>query len=69
MWPAWAIQDILKVIFGRFGGVLEASWAVLGRERWATWDELGVQNGAKIDSKTVQKLINFMVPLGIDAFQ
>ena len=49
IWPAWAIQGILRVIFGRFGGVLEASWAVLGRERWSTWDQHGVQNGANID--------------------
>ena len=49
--------------------VLEASWAVLGRERWPTWVQLGFQNAAKIDEKSVQKLINFMMPLGIDVFR
>ena len=45
--------------------VLEASWAVLGRERWPTWVQLGFQNAAKIDEKSVPKLINLMIPLGI----
>ena len=47
--PAWAIQGVLRAILDRFGTVLEASWAVLGRERWPTWDQLGIQNGAKIN--------------------
>ena len=51
------------------GGVLEASWAVLGRERWPTWVQLGFQNGAKIDSKSTQTLLNFMMSLGIDNFR
>ena len=46
---SWAVQGVLRAILDRFGTVLEASWAVLGRERWPTWDQLGVQNGAKID--------------------
>ena len=49
--------------------VLEASWAVLGRERWPTWVQLGFQNAAKSDEKSVPKLINFMLPLGICIFQ
>ena len=44
-----ALRGVLRAILDRFGAVLEASWAVLGRERWPTWDQLGVQNGAKID--------------------
>ena len=67
--PAWAIQGVLRAILDRLGGVLEASWAVLGRERWPTWVQLGLQNAAKIDEKSVQKLINFMMPLGIDNFR
>ena len=67
--PAWAVQGVLRAILDRFGTVLEASWAVLGREGWPTWDQLGIQNGAKIDKKSVQKLINFMMSLGINIFR
>ena len=42
----------------RLGGVLEASWAVLGREKWPTWLQLGPpkrsQNQLKIDTKIDQ---------------
>ena len=49
----------------RLGGVLKASWAVLGRKRWPTSPQVGSQNGAKIDKKSIQKSINFLMPLGI----
>ena len=50
----------------RLGGVLEASWAVLGRKRWPTSPQVGSQNGDKIDKKSFQKSIIFLMPLGID---
>ena len=52
--PAWAIKGVLRAILDRFGTVLEASWAVLGRERWPTWEQLGIQTGAKIVPKIDQ---------------
>ena len=54
---------------GRLGGVLEASWAVLGRKRWPTSPQVGSQSGAKIDKKSIQTSINFLMPLGIDIFR
>ena len=48
----------------RLGGVLEASWAVLGRKRWPTWLQVGSQNAAKINKKSIQNSINFLMPLG-----
>ena len=56
----------LEASWRRLGGVLEASWAVLGRERSPTWLQLGTQNRAKTNSKSIPKLIKFLVPLGID---
>ena len=50
----------------RLGAVLEASWAFLGRERWPIWLQVGFQNRAQINKKSIQKLINFLMPLGID---
>ena len=67
--PAWAIQGVWRAILDRLGGVLEASWAVLGRGRWPAWVQLVFQNAAKIDEKSVQKMINFMMPLGINIFR
>ena len=32
---------------------LEASWVVLGRERWPTWLQVGPQIGTKIDFKSI----------------
>ena len=55
--PSWAIQSVFGSILERLGGVLEACWAGLGRERWPTWLQLGAQNGAKINFKIIQKLI------------
>ena len=59
--------------FGRLGGVLGGSWSVLGllgvswgrlrgvlaRKRWPTWLQLGSENGAKIDKKSVRKTMQF----------
>ena len=53
----------------RLGGVLEASWAVLGRERWPTWLQVGPQIGAQIDFKSIQKIDQLFVPLGIDFYK
>ena len=53
----------------RLGAVLEASWAFLGRERWPIWFQVGFQNRAQINEKSIQKLINFLMPLGIDLFR
>ena len=44
-----ASWTVLEASWRRLGGVLEASWAVFGLERWPTWLELGPQNGAKIN--------------------
>ena len=46
--------------------VLEGFWAVLGRERLPTWFQVGPQNGAKINQKSIPKSIIFLMPLGID---
>ena len=51
------------------GRVLEGSWAVLGRERWPTWIQLGFQKATTINNKSAQKLINFMMALGMDVFR
>ena len=39
--------------------VLEASWAVLGRERWPTWLQVGPQNGTKIEKIKAKNDQNF----------
>ena len=44
-----ASWTVLEASWRRLGGVLEASWAVFGLERWPTWLQLGPQNGAKIN--------------------
>ena len=70
-------KRIKHFILGRFwrgrgpswmqlNGVLEASWVFLGRKRWPTWLQVGSQNGAKINQKSFQKSIIFLMPLGID---
>ena len=53
---SWAIQSVFRGILDRLGGVLEpswrglgGSWAVLSRERWPTWFQLGPQSGAQIN--------------------
>ena len=61
-----ASWTVLEASWRRLEGVLEASWAVLGRERWPTWLQLSPLNGAKIKSKSISKLIKFLLPLGID---
>ena len=53
----------------RLGAVVEASWAFLGRERLPIWFQVGFQNRAQINKKSIQKLINFLMPLGIDLFR
>ena len=35
-------------------------------KKWPTWVQLGSQNPAKIDKKSMQKSIIFLMPLGID---
>ena len=50
--------------WGCLGSVLEASWAVLGRTRWPTWFQVGSQNEAKIDKKSIQNALNFYMPVG-----
>ena len=64
-----ASWTVLEASWRRLGGVLEASWAVFGRERWPTWLELGPQNGTKINLKSISKLINLLMPLGIDVWK
>ena len=53
----------------RLGGDLEASLASLVRERWPTWLQVGSENGAQVNKKKIQKLINFLMPLGINLFR
>ena len=43
------------------GGVLYASWAVLA----ASWGRLAVQDGTRIEKKSIPKLIKIWMPLGI----
>ena len=49
----------LESFVGRLGGVLGRLGSVLGASWWATWLQLGSQNGAQIDQKSKQKSINF----------
>ncbi len=35
-------------------------------KKWPTWPQLGPQVGAKMDKKSMQKCIIFLMPLGID---
>ena len=57
--PSWAIRKVFGNVWEHLGGVLEASWAVLGRERWPTWVQAGSQNGAQIDKESIPKSIIF----------
>ena len=49
----------LESFVGRLGGVLGRLGGVLGAFWWATWFQLGSQNGAQIDSKSKPKSIIF----------
>ena len=35
-------------------------------KKWPTWPQVGLQNRSKIDKKSMQKSIVFLMPLGID---
>ena len=67
-----APKCVLGGVLDRLGGVLEASWKPLGPS-WAEKDgqhgpKLAPKNGDKIDKKSIQKSINFLMPLGIVIF-
>ena len=63
------LGGILEAPWGSLGaswgplGILEPSWArlgsVLGASWWATWLQLGSQNGAQMHQKSKQKSISF----------
>ena len=59
----------MEASWKRLGAVLEASWAVLGRESWPTWLQVASQNEAEIDKKPIPKSINFLMPVGIDFWE
>ena len=50
-------------------GALEATWAILGRKGWLTWLQVSPPNGAKIDEKSIPKLIYFLMSLGSDLWK
>ena len=58
----------LESFVGRLGGVLGRLGGVLGSSWWATWLQLGPQNRAKIDKKSMQKTIKILMPLRIGFF-
>ena len=60
-----ASWTVLEASWRRLGGVLEASLAVLGREKWPTWLQLGSQNGAKIEKKSKPNATKIWMPLGV----
>ena len=35
-------------------------------KKWPTWLQVGLQNRSKIDKKSMQKSIVFLMPLGVD---
>ncbi len=49
----------LESFVGRLGGVLGRLGGVLGAFWWATWFQLGSQNGAQINKKSKPKLLSF----------
>ena len=56
---SWGVLAESWGVLGRLGRVSAASWGVLGASWWATWFQLGSQNGAQIDKKSKPKSINF----------
>ena len=50
---------------GRLGSVLERFWRRLGPSWGPTWVQVAPQDAAKIDKKSIPKLINFLMPLEI----
>ena len=62
---SWGVLAASWGVLGRLGRVSAASWGVLGASWWATWLQLGSQNGAKIDWKSKQKTIKILMPLRI----
>ena len=63
---SWAIQSVFGGVLGRLGSVLERFWRRLGPSWGPTWVQVAPQDAAKIDKKSIPKLINFLMPLGID---
>lgn len=63
--PSWAIWAVSGSVLDRRGRDSGASWGVLVRKRWPTWLQAGSKNGANIDKTSIQKSINFLVPLEI----
>ena len=43
-------------------GLLAPFWT----KKWPTWLQVGLQNRSKIDKKSMQKSIVFLMPLGVD---
>ena len=52
----------LGTYLGHLGGILGR----LGRKKWPTWLQLGSQNGAQMDKKSMQKFNEILMPFGID---
>ena len=67
--PSWASKGGFGSVLDRLGSVFEESWAVLGGKRWPTWLQVGRQNGTRIENKSIQKSICFMMALGGIIFQ
>ena len=57
---SWAVLGHPGFFWQASWVVLEASWAVFGRERWPTWVQVAPQDGAKIDKKSIPKLLIFV---------
>ena len=67
--PPFRLGDRIEVSWrpdlGRLRSVLERFWRRLGPSWGPTWVQVAPQDAAKIDKKSIPKLINFLMPLEI----
>ena len=62
---SWAIKSVFGGVLGRLGSVLERFWRRLGPSWGPTWVQVAPQDAAKMNKKSIPKVINFLMPLEI----
>ena len=67
-WGSFSKFLRLLAVLVALGGCWGPFCTALGRKRWPTWLQVGFQNRANIDEKSVEKSIQNLMHLGIDFF-
>ena len=64
-WPLTVVLGRQEGIRRRRGGIMGASWGLLGAVLWKKWVPRGSENGAKIVQKSISKPMEIYIPPGI----